>query len=473
MDYHTEKWNIDEINGLRVLALGAGRSGVAAALLLSSLGAKTALADDYPSTLGEQSEEELREAKVELFFEGSFNPDVWKPELAIVSPGISPKNRTYQLLDSMGVEIISEIEAAYRLTDRPIVAITGTNGKTTTTALITELLNKAGKPAIACGNIGTAFSDVLLNPPEHYDESILVIEVSSYQLETIKLFHPNVAVILNLTPDHLERHGNLENYLAAKARIMMNQTAAGDTLVLNADDLKVWRLAKDAKPQVWGFSRRFPNQPGVMVSGGNIMVHDGTRPIDICSVRDLKLPGQHNELNALAAVAVSFIMGVTPEQIAEGISQFEGVEHRIELSAEYHGVQFINDSKATNLDAMEVALQSFDRPIILIAGGRPKEGDEFSRLLPIIRDKVKALIVMGEAAQGMMQAWSRDVLTKPVFNMEQAVWRAIESAQPNDIVLLSPGCASFDQYKNFEQRGKDFKDCVRSMIKQMKEVQLQ
>jgi UDP-N-acetylmuramoylalanine--D-glutamate ligase len=466
MDEARKPWSAEDLPDLAFAVFGAGRSGIAAARALSRRGAKVLLADDHPRPLDEQQRESLEELGVELVFGGAFSYEDYNLDGVVVSPGIPLSHELVKEAERRDLSPISELECGSRLTDRPMVAITGTNGKTTTTALLTQMLNTAGQKAIACGNIGVAFCDVVDFPAEELDNAVLVVEVSSFQLELIETFHPVVAVILNLTPDHLDRHGSMDDYLAVKARVSMNQTP-NDALVLNADDIMVWRLARNAAPRVWGFSRRFQNDPGVNVSSSKITIHQNGRPTEICKINEIQLPGRHNEMNALAGTVAAWILETPAPAISAAIASFEGVEHRNELVNEFRGVRFINDSKATNLDAMEVALHTYDDPVILICGGRDK-GGAYAELAPLIKERAKRLVVFGEAAPKIIKAYCRHLPLRPVYNLEQAVERSFDCAEPGDVVLFSPACSSFDMYKSFEERGRDFKRCVNEFIEEQK-----
>jgi len=445
----------ENLNGKRVIVLGVGRSGRAAAALLARYDACVTLADDFATSIDPDQLEAIVASHVQIIL-GNVSPElVSEADAVVASPGVRLSHPLLVRARERGLPVIGELELGSRFARAPMVAVTGTNGKTTTVHWIGHLLGKAGARAVVCGNVGTALCDVAHQTPDWF-----VVEVSSYQLETIQRFHPRVAAILNLTSDHLERHPTAEQYLAAKARIAANQQA-GDTLVLNADDAAVWSVGANVRSTVWGTSLDQVLDRGVFVRNGKIMVRPapGQAGQPLLETNRISLPGTHNLANALATAAAAWACGVEPASIAAGLQDFAGVEHRIERVRERSGVLFINDSKATNLASLEVALCSFSRPIILIAGGRGK-GAPYEPLLPLMVSRVRQLIVLGEDAERMKAAWGTRVPALHVADMKEAVEQAAQLAQPGDIVLLSPACASFDMYRNFEERGRHFKALV-------------
>jgi len=445
----------ENLRGKRVIVLGAGRSGRAAAALLARHDAQITLVDDYATNLDPQQFDDIVASHVQIVL-GDVRPELASSaEAVVISPGVRLNHPLVARARELGLPLIGELELGSRYARAPVVAVTGTNGKTTTVHWIAHLLSKTGRRVAVCGNVGTALCEVVNQTPDWF-----VVEVSSYQLETIERFHPRVAVILNLTPDHLERHPTADIYLAAKARITMNQKA-NDVLVLNADDGAVWSVAAKTAATVWGFSTSRLMDLGAFVTDGRIAVCDASDSTirSLLLTRDLSLPGSHNLANALAAAAAAWNCGVEPDAIAAGLRDFPGVEHRIERVRERRGVRFVNDSKATNLASLEVALLGFDCPIILIAGGRGK-GAPYEPLAPLIVSRVRRLIVLGEDAERMERAWGPHVATQRAADMAEAVERATQEARPGEVVLLSPACASFDMYRNFEERGRHFKDIV-------------
>ena len=362
-----------------------------------------------------------------------------------------------QRIKESGREVISEVELAYRLTGTPIVAITGTNGKTTTTALTGEIFRRLGRNTHVAGNIGTPLIDaaVFSQPSD-----ILVAEISSFQLEGIRDFKPRAAAVLNITPDHLDRHKTFDNYKALKARVYENQEP-DDFAVLNADDPAAASMADGCRARVLYFSRKRIMDTGAFVEKGYIIIKRGKSSERICKASDLRILGDHNLENALAAAALAWSMEVPVKAIGDALKSFEGVEHRLEYVDTVNGVVYINDSKGTNPDASARAVKAMDRPIVLIAGGYDKGGD-FDEFVDGFGDKVKGVVLLGATAEKLKSSCRRVGLNNiyMVKNMREAVERAALMAKEGDAVLLSPACASWDMYKNFEERGKDFKEAV-------------
>lgn len=452
-----------ELRNKKVIVLGLARSGVAAAKLLLKQGAVVKISDSKSVDEGQQEIIGLKNLEIET---GGHNEDsLTDCDLIVVSPGIPVDIPFLTKARERNIPIISEMELGYQFEHQNFtVAITGTNGKTTTTTLIGEVLKTAGQKVVVAGNIGNPLSGVV----EEVDKKhIVVVEISSFQLETIKDFRPNIAVFLNFTPDHLDRHKDLDNYLKTKARLFENQTHE-DFMVLNANDSAIMEVTKQfkAKPVYFSPDKR-DFKDGVWVEGNQIMAKFNGEKNNICQTQDISLPGPHNLENALATIAVSLILNIDLATIKKTLQEFKGVEHRLEEVACINGVRFINDSKATNVDSVIVALKSFNQPIILIAGGRGK-GCDYSRLNSLLAEKVKALILLGEAKDKIAEG----VNFKNIFmvqDLHEAVELSSQLATPkdlataNDIVLLSPACASYDMFKNFEERGKVFKEEVRRL----------
>jgi len=354
--------------------------------------------------------------------------------------------------------VIGEIELAAQFLPGPIVAITGSNGKTTTTTLTGEILTAGGVPALVGGNIGTpAISLVEQAKPE----TVIVLEVSSFQLETIQQFRSKVAVVLNVTPDHLDRHKTFEIYVDAKARIFENQRG-DDFAVLNEDDPTCVAMAARTRAQVFWFSRQKDVKQGAWVRDGNILFRNGSRQEEIMRVAEVPLKGSHNLENVLAAVCASALMGCAPEKIRQAVRDFKAVEHRLEFVATIRGVDYYNDSKATNVDATIKALESFPANIHLILGGKDK-GSDYSVLNDLIKQRVKRVYTIGAAAE-KIESQIKGVEVVHAETLENALRKADAAAEPGDVVLLAPACASFDQFKNYEQRGQVFKEIVRQIV---------
>ena len=447
-----------ELKGKRVLVVGLGKSGVASSLFLQGCGAKVTVSDA-------KSQEQLRNEIPALLDKGIVvetgkhgERTFRDQDLIVVSPGVP--NDVPQLVNArrVGTPVIGEIELAARFLQGEIVAITGSNGKTTTTTLTGEVIAAGGRRVLVGGNIGTpAITFVEQSSPETW----VVLEISSFQLETIETFRPHIAVVLNVTPDHLDRHGSMENYIAAKKRIFENQSAE-DFAVVNADDPLCMQMSQGAKGQIYTFSRRKEVERGAYVRGGNIYCRDANGEAEIMPTSEITLKGAHNLENVLAAVTVGQLAGIEPVAIREAVKDFRAVEHRLEFVLSIKGVQYYNDSKATNVDATIKALESFPGGIHVILGGKDKDSD-YSLLNDALRERVKKVYTIGAAAEKIE---SQITGVADVFNagtLDNAVRRAAESAVEGDVVLLAPACASYDQFVNYEQRGKAFKEVVHAL----------
>lgn len=445
-------------SGKRVLVVGAGKSGLAAAKALAELGARVVITDIRPASAFPTIDLPFA---VERVF-GGYPPVIRGSfDLVVASPGVPLTEPPLAEARASGIPVWSEIELAYRLACQPMLAVTGTNGKTTTTALLGQMFKDAGLPVRVAGNIGVPLvSEVLAAPPE----AVMVVEVSSFQLETVERFRPRVAVILNLTPDHLDRHGNMENYRAAKARIFRQQ-GPEDWVVLNFDDPLVRSMGVEAPSRVVYFSTRRELGEGVFISDGWVtLVREGSR-VSLLPVSELALRGRHNWENCLAATAAAWAFGLPPERLGSTLRTFPGVPHRLEPVAVVNGVAYFNDSKATNPEAAIRALESFEEPVILIAGGRNK-GASFEALAEKCRERVSHLILLGEAA-GQLEEAARSAGLRNIYRVEdmaQAVRLAHQLALPGEVVLLSPACASWDMFTNYEERGEVFKSLVRQLV---------
>ena len=443
----------------RVLVIGAGLSGQAAVRKLQRLGAEVFLTD---SKALEQlvGVEELELDQVHQLFGYIPNLEEIKPELIVLSPGVSPKLSLAQEAISQNVSVWSEVELAMYDCPALCIGVTGTNGKTTTTTLIGELVKRTGRPSIVAGNIGVALSGQVEGMGEN---SIVVAELSSFQLEFIDKLRVHVAILLNLTPDHLDRHGNLEAYLASKARIFKNQTPT-DLAILNWDDQLVRDLGPKLRSRVLYFSPTSFLQDGISLWQDQIVYAEKEKRamIPIISRKDLHLRGAHNLENVMAAAAAARALGLSWTEISEGLRQFKGVEHRQEIVGTFEGILFVNDSKGTNTDAATKALLAFEEPMVLIAGGKNK-GLDFHEFMKVVRVKVKSLVLLGLAAEEMEQA-ARDEGVQTIIRattFEDGVEKAIAQAIPGDVVLLSPACTSWDMFKSYEERGELFKELVR------------
>lgn len=443
-----------DIAGANVTVVGLGKTALGLVHLLLREEAIPFVTEQREQSEVAEAADELASLNVPFECGRHSGRAVNSADILIPSPGVSLHAPIIGEARDTGVEITGEMELASHFCDAPIVAVTGTNGKTTTTELIRSLIAACGYRVTLAGNNAYPFSLAVLesDPPDY-----VVLEVSSYQLELVRHFRPWVAVLLNISTDHLERHGTLEDYARVKARIFMNQQA-DDVAVYNADDGACRKCAADIDAATKPFSVTHPVPDGLWVEDRAIM--DG--PERIAEADDVLLPGRHNLANALAALAAVRGGKFDTQRVREGLRDFEGVEHRIEHVATIDGVQYYNDSKSTNLDSLRVALTSFDAPIVLIAGGRGK-GSDYGVLRSEVGKRVKALVVMGEDAPALEAAYADVSPTIRAPTMETAVRVAADRADDGDIVLLSPACASFDMYRNFEERGQVFKACVRTL----------
>lgn len=443
-----------------VLVIGLAKSGVSAAKALFERGATVTITDLKNQELLSEQVEAIKPFVKHLFL-GTHPENFEAYDLAVVSPGV-PLDTPYmkRLLDS-GLKLIGEIELAYLLCRGTFIGITGTNGKTTTTALTGEIFSQMPWPYYVVGNIGTPAVSVA---SEAHDDAILVTELSSFQLETIETFKAHIAAVLNITPDHLNRHKTMENYIEAKARIFKNQSEK-DFLVLNFDDEKTRSLSEQSEGQVFYFSRQSKEIKGAFLDNDSIKLNCFGTEEWICSVDDLHIFGRHNVENALAASLICRLAGIPVSAIEKGLKAFKGVEHRIEYTATVNEVKYYNDSKGTNPDSTICAIDAMVRPTHLIAGGYEKDSD-FIPMIDAFGSKIVHLILFGQTKERIAQAAIQKGFTQisMVENMDEAVEKAYQSAKAGDAVLLSPACASWDMYDNFEQRGDHFKRCVTALI---------
>ena len=469
-----------DLKGKRVLVVGLGKSGVASAMFLASRGARVTVSDA-------KREDKLRD-QIPALLERGITVETGKhgertfrdQELIVVSPGVPNELPSLKKARERGIPVIGEIELTARFLEGKIVAITGSNGKTTTTTLTGEIIASGGRKTLVGGNIGTpAITFVEQSSPDTW----VVLEISSFQLETIESFRPHIAAVLNITPDHLDRHGSMENYLAAKTRIFENQATenqgAGDYAVLNADHEVTRRLALGLKAQVLWFSRKegfsrneaasrhegggkHATERGAFVRDGAIVFRNGEKVTEIMPLAEIALKGAHNVENVLAAVAIGMAAGVEPSAIRRAVKDFRAVEHRLEYVSTLRGVQYYNDSKATNVDATIKALESFPANVHLILGGRDKDSD-YRELNPLIAARVKRVYTIGEAAAKIEAQIGNVAPVASVQTLESAVRQAAELAVAGDIVLLAPACASYDQFSSYEHRGRTFKQLVQSL----------
>lgn len=442
----------------KIVVIGMGKTGIAAAGFLGRQGAKVIAVDEKsPDQWGDEFSRIAREPWLEI---GDYHHvDILNGvSMVVPSPGIPPNNQLLVEALKRNISVISEIELAYRLIRVPILAVTGTNGKTTTTTLLGKILRDSGKKVFVGGNIG--------NPLIEYAETdqqddFIVAEISSFQLQWIEKFKPFIAVLLNITCDHINYHGSFDEYRRVKASIFARQTKK-DFAVLNAEDPEQAGIAGSISARTYSFSSKNILPEGIFVRKENIVLNipqagEETYPLDM-----IHLPGAHNVENVMAAVMAACLCGCSREDIIASVKAFRGLPHRIEFAGEKKSVKFYDDSKGTNVGSVLRALETFDRPVILLLGGRDKDGD-FETLRPLLKTKTKKVILFGEARERIASLIGEDRALVKTEKLKEAVESAYRSAEPGDIVLLSPGCASFDEFANYKERGNHFKEVVRNL----------
>jgi UDP-N-acetylmuramoylalanine--D-glutamate ligase len=451
-----------QLEGKRVTVVGLARSGVAAVHLLQAAGAVVTVADRKERTELLGVVKTIEKLGIEVVLGSGYETNLTTAELVVISPGVPYRMEALERVRRQGVKVISELELASRFIPVPILALTGTNGKSTTVTMIGKILQASGKRVFVGGNLGTAFSEAAIQSLQAMQEGracpydAAVVEVSSFQLETVEQFHPWIAGILNVTVDHQDRYESIAEYIAAKHRIFENQTSS-DVALFNIDDPRVGALRHAVKARTFGFTRYPPLPPdlagGTYLEHGRIMTAIDGQAQEICPRHELMIMGDHNVENAMAAATYALLSGCPLDAVRRVFREFPGLEHALEVVRDRQGVRFINDSKGTNVDATLKALYSIDQPIWLIAGGRDKGGD-FSRLAPAIKQRVKRLLLIGEAAP---------LIADAMQGYQEAVELAASSASAGDVVLLSPACASFDMFADYQDRGRQFKGAVQSL----------
>jgi len=441
-----------------ISVIGARKSGIGAAKLIRHFGGVPFVSDS--SNQGDLKEFiELLEKERIAYETGGHTEKAYACDLIVVSPGVPSDSKVILEARKRGKKIISEIELAFNFCKGNIIAITGTNGKTTTTSLCEHVFNKCGIKTYAAGNIGLAFSEIVLGVKEN---EVVSLEVSSFQLDLIDKFKPRIGMILNITPDHLNRYeNNLENYINSKLRIYKNQDNE-DYLILNKDNEATLNSVSEPKSRVFYFSLKEKVDNGCYLSKDNIYYKENGKELFKCSLNNINLKGEHNYANAMSVVIAAKIMGLNNEKIKHALGDFQGVEHRLEFVREINGVKFINDSKATNIDSVWYALRSFDNPIFLILGGQDK-GNDYNQIKELVKEKVKKIYAIGSSADKIFNFFHNMVKVEMQPSMESAVAAANKEARENDIVLLSPACASFDMFANYEHRGIVFKEAVKKL----------
>ena len=452
-----------ELKNKRVLVVGLGKSGMAAALFLRDKGARVTVSDARSAVALAEEIPTLLDAGIMVEAGGHGLLTFRRQDLIVVSPGVpfdTPELKQVRAYGKDGPPIIGELELASRFLQGKVLAITGSNGKTTTTSLLGKIFADAGGPTLVGGNIGTPVIDLIA--PSTL-ETVSVLEVSSFQLETVEEFHPQIAVVLNITPDHLDRHGTFENYAAMKARITARQ-GAEDFLVLNGEEKPTQMLAAKTKAQVFWFSGRWPIKQGAFVHGESVLfiTREGAKAEPVMPVAEIPLKGAHNVDNVLAAVCAARLGGIAAESIRASVKSFKAVEHRLEFVATVRGVEFYNDSKATNVDATKKALEAFKSGVHLILGGKDKNSD-YMELSDLLRARCKVVYTIGSAAEKIERHLAGVVKIVSAGTLDSAVRKAAEDAVAGDVVLLAPACSSFDQFENYEQRGRIFKGIVNGL----------
>jgi len=449
-----------EIRGKKIVILGLALSGAAAAKLAVRQGADVFVSDNQDTLALQGTLTDLKALSIpgEL---GQHSDQIYDADLWIISPGIAQDSELVQKAQSNDIPIVSEIEFSSWFTEAPILAITGSNGKTTTAHLLAEMIQTDDLHGALAGNVGIPFAEMVLEDLGNPDpKRVWVLEISSFQMEFIEHFKPYIAIFLNITPDHLNRYPSMKEYIAAKMKMWSRQTAE-DFIVYNADDtILVEEIAESTSRKIaFGLG----HHPEAIFQPNRTKIYTEEHAT-LIEMNQLALPGKHNLANALAAATAAHLMGVPNKSIAATMSQFSGVPHRLEPIAEINGVTYINDSKATNLDAVQVALESFTQPIILLLGGLDKGGD-FRSLLPHTHNNLKEVIAFGQAKELILTALRDAVRSTSVMDLKEALELAQNCSQPGDVILLSPGCASFDQFNNFEERGNHFRSLVTVMEK--------
>lgn len=448
------------LTGKKIVVIGMGKTGIAAARFFGKQGAKVIVTDEQPiDKWGAEFEQIAKEKWLEI---GNYNARILTGACIVVpSPGVPPQNDLLVEALKKNIPVISEIEMAYRFLKVPLIAVTGTNGKTTTTTLLGEILKRSGKKTFVGGNIGNPLIEYVDGSQE---DDFIVAEISSFQLQWIDKFRPFIAVLLNITCDHINYHGSFAEYRRIKTRVFANQTKA-DFAILNAADPEQEEIASIINAQVIKFSSKRVLQKGIFIKKNNIVFRmpgaPGTKeeqyPLSI-----INLPGLHNVENVMAAIMTARFCGCSRENIIAAVSAFRGLPHRIEFAGEKNSIKFYDDSKGTNVGSVERALETFDKPVILLLGGRDKDGD-FETLRPLLKTKTKKVILFGEARERIASLIGKDTPLVKKNKLKEAVESAYQDAQSDDVILLSPGCASFDEFANYKERGNFFKEVVKNL----------
>lgn len=446
-----------DFKGKKIVVIGMGKTGIATAKFLGERGARVTVTDEKPR---EQWESDYGRIAGEKWLEvGIYSAGILKgADLVVPSPGVPPANEILSAALRERIPVISEIELAYRFLKVPLVAVTGTNGKTTTTTLLGEIFKRSGKKVSVGGNIGNPLIEFAGSGQK---DDFVIAEISSFQLQWIRQFRPFVAILLNVTRDHVNYHGSFDEYRRIKAAIFSNQQK-DDFAVFNAEDPSQAAMARASRAQVAWFSSAKELQRGIYLSGNTMIFKTVSGAEEEYPLGMIKMPGLHNVENVMAAVMAARFCGCERESVIAAVADFTGLPHRIEFAGEKRGVRFYDDSKGTNVGSVVRALATFSEPVILLLGGRDKEGD-FDTLQPLLKDKAKKVILFGEARERIESLIGSTVPSEKKLTLGEAVESAYKNARAGDVVLLSPGCASFDEFKNYKERGNYFKEVVRNL----------
>ncbi len=445
---------MNPIENKKIHILGAAKSGLSAARFLKNLGAEVFVSEKESADKRKSEAEQLAAISVESEF-GGHSERLLGADMIVISPGIPMNIPILKKIRERGIPVYSELEIASWMLRSPVIAVTGSNGKTTTTTLIGEIFRQSGRPTIVAGNVGTPLSELVLSS---VPEGVAVLEVSSFQAEGFLNFHPKAALLLNLSPDHMDRYKTVQEYYMAKMRVFMNQRS-DDLLIFNDDDEEVKKHIDTIRSRKLPFSQKHPLEVGAWLDGDKIVCRISGDPETVLSVRELGLRGSHNVYNVMAAVLAAKSMLVPTFTVSETLKSFTGVAHRLEFVRELRGVKFFNDSKATNVDSAFYGLRSFEEPVIWIAGGKHK-GSPYSPLAETVKRHVKCMILIGQAASLIQEELGGLTKTVRAESLQDAVQKAFEESDTGDAVLLSPACSSYDMFRNYEERGQVFKDEV-------------
>ncbi len=451
--------NISEINNSSISIIGLGQSGVATACLADYLGSKVFVSDGTSSKSAKENLESLESIGIQGEI-GGHSDKIFNTDLMVISPGVAADSPIVLEAQKRGIKVIGEIEFASLFTNAPIIGVTGSNGKSTTVHALIKMCQSKEINGVLAGNVGFPFSGKVLDELQNPDPKLVyILEISSFQMEFIEQFHPQISIFLNISPDHLDRHKTFDNYLSAKLRLAENQTEQ-DYIIYNADDQILTDALKKYKTKKITFGPKYLYKSIYSIKNSNIINKEYAK---LTKLENIGLPGRHNIYNLLAAASGAHCLGISDTKIADVIHSFKGIPHRLENIATIDGIEYINDSKATNIDAVKVAIESYEKPIILILGGLVK-GNDFAELLQF-KNKIKCIIAYGSAREIIYQELCSIFEVNMIELLHDSVQLSHEKAENSDIVLLSPGCASYDQFTNFEDRGIKFAQWVRELGK--------